>query len=75
VDTIIDRSGNRWLEQRRDDVIGVAMGALSSVDMFILKRCVDVVNYLDEAIGSRVDERVRGLIDEGDLRLIATIRM
>jgi transposase len=47
-------------------------GALSPVDLFILGQCVDTVKYLDQMIG-RVDDMIRGLVNEDDLKLLVTV--
>jgi transposase len=72
IDAIIDQSGNRWLKRKRDEVTEVVRGTLSGVDMFILEQCVGAVKYLDQMI-RKVDERVWGLVNEEDLKIVATI--
>jgi len=72
IEEIISQSQNKWLKKRREEIVRVVGGTLSQVDMFILGKCVDMVKYLDQMI-CRLDDMIRGLIDEDDLNLLATV--
>lgn len=72
VDDIVERSANRWLRNRGEEVKAVVKGTLSQSDVFILRECVDMVKQLDEKI-LRVDAKIESLVDERDVDIVASV--
>jgi transposase len=57
VEAILEKTENRWLRNRSDEIKAVARGALSQLDIFVLKELTDTVTHLDEKIG-QVEDRM-----------------
>ncbi|MBS7270345.1 MAG: IS110 family transposase, partial [Candidatus Freyarchaeota archaeon] len=72
IEEIINQSQNKWLKQKGEELAGVVGGALSQADMFVLGQCVNMVKYLNQMI-EELEDMIRGLVNEDDLKLIATI--
>jgi len=72
VDAILERTENRWLRKRADEIKTVARGALSESDIFILKECTEMVEHLSEKI-LRVEARIELLVDGQSVEIVSSV--
>jgi len=72
VDAILERTENRWLRKRADEIKTVARGALSESDIFILKECTEMVAHLSEKI-LRVEARIELLVDGQSVEIVSSV--
>jgi len=72
IEAILERTQNRWLKNRCDEVKVVAKGALSESDIFVLKELTEMVEHLNEKI-SRVEARIETLVDEQGVAVVSSV--
>jgi transposase len=71
---IVSQSRSKVLRERMSDLEGIVRNSLDEEDVFVLKRCLRVIERLDEEL-SEVDGRIAALMDgcKDDLRRISGV--
>lgn len=72
IEEILERTENRWLRKREEEIREVVKGILSQSDIFILKQCVDMVRQVEAKV-IEVDSRIEALVNERDVEIVASV--
>jgi len=72
VEDILKTTKNKWLQKKKQEIIDAARGALSEIDMFLLKEMQQTIDALTVQIHN-IEKRMAELVDNDALEIICSV--